>query len=82
VKRSTVACSALLTFAAIAPLFGQSEEELRLRDMAGRAFDQAAAANEAARLLQIKVDQQAERIAALEQQVADLNRAATTAAEA
>ena len=50
--------------------------------MAGRAFDQAAVANEAARLLQIKADQQAERIAALEQQVADLNRAANAAAGA
>lgn len=78
-KRNALAT--LLALAPVVSLFGQTEEELRLRDVAGRAFDQAAAANEAAQLLQIKVDQQADRIAVLEQQIADLTHATNAAAE-
>ena len=58
------------------PVLGQSDEELRLRDLAGRAFDEAAAANETARQLQLKVDEQAARITALEGQMDEINRAA------
>lgn len=79
-KRTTVAVAALLWLAA--PLSGQTEEELKLRDVAGRALDQAAAANEAAQLLQIKVDEQAGRIAALEAQLAEISRVATANADA
>lgn len=67
---------------AASPVLGQSDEELRLRDLAGRTFDEAAAANEAARQLQLKVDQQAARIAALEGQLDEINRAAQAKQEA
>lgn len=64
-----------LALAAVAPVMGQSEAEQRLRDLAGRAFDEAAAASEAARQLQLKVDDQAAQIASLQGQLDEITRA-------
>jgi hypothetical protein len=73
-KRIPIVLASLLL--AASPVFGESDEELRWRDLAGRAFDEAAAANETARQLELKVDQQAARIATLEGQLDEINRAA------
>ncbi|MEO6876718.1 MAG: hypothetical protein ABI222_18050 [Opitutaceae bacterium] len=78
-KRISVVLAILVAVASWPMLRAQSSdaaEILRLRDQADRASDEAAAASEAARQLQIKLDQQTERIAALESQLDAINRAA------
>jgi len=81
-KRSAVSLAVLFALAAGSAAFGQADEIRRLQDIAGNAFDQAAAANENVALLQAKVDQQAERISALESQLAEINQADFNAAKA
>ena len=81
-KRSAASSAFLLMLVAGPAAFGQADEIRRLQDIAGSAFDQAAAANATAALLQAKVDEQSARISTLESQLAELNRAADEAAKA